>query len=114
MPNFSDPQIPVVAREILQKMIRQFAAEYTSKTSSPQDSHSDFQPHSDQSLPNTPMLSGVPPSTSPAAMVAGPAHNQNPVLNKAAQDAPLDLTIKKPLAAPSDQGSNLNMRDKAT
>lgn len=113
MPNFSDPQIPVVAREILQKMIRQFAAEYTSKTSSPQDSHSDFQPHSDQSLPNTPMLSGVPPSTSPVAMVAGHAHNQNPVLNKAAQDAPLDLTIKKPLAVPSDQGSNLNMCDKA-
>uniref|UniRef100_A0A3Q3WAJ3 HTH psq-type domain-containing protein n=1 Tax=Mola mola TaxID=94237 RepID=A0A3Q3WAJ3_MOLML len=93
----------------LQKMIRQFAAEYTSKTSSPQDSHSDFQPHSDQSLPNTPMLSGVPPSTSPVAMVAGHAHNQNPVLNKAAQDAPLDLTIKKPLAVPSDQDGVLDL-----
>ncbi|TKS85597.1 Ligand-dependent corepressor [Collichthys lucidus] len=106
VPNFSDPHIPVVAREILQRMIRQFAAEYTSKTSSPQDSCSDSQPHSDQSLPTAPLLSGAPPSTSPATTVAGPAHNQNPVLSKllmADQDAPLDLTIKKPLAVPSDQ-----------
>lgn len=88
-------------------MIRQFAAEYTSKTSSPQDSCSDPQPHSDQSLPTPPLLSGAPP-TSPAATLAGPAHNQNPVLSKllmADQDAPLDLTIKKPLAEPSEQGS---------
>lgn len=89
-------------------MIRQFAAEYTSKTSSPQDSYSDSQPHSDQSLPTPPVLSGDPLSTSPAATLAEPAHNQNPVLSKllmADQDAPLDLTIKKPLAVPSDQGS---------
>lgn len=108
MPNFSDPQIPVVAREILQKMIRQFAAEYTSKTSSPQVSCSDSQPHSDQSLSTPPLLSGAPPATSPAATLAGPAHNQNPVLSKllmADQDAPLDLTIKKPMAEPSEQGS---------
>lgn len=108
VPNFSDPQIPVVAREILQKMIRQFAAEYTSKTSSPQVSCSDSQPHSDQSLSTPPLLSGVPPATSPAATLTGPAHNQNPVLSKllmADQDAPLDLTIKKPVAEPSEQGS---------
>lgn len=97
-------------------MIRQFAAEYTSKTSSPQDSCSDSQPHSDQSLPTTPLLSGAPPSTSPATTVAGPAHNQNPVLSKllmADQDAPLDLTIKKPLAVPSDQGM-VNLRQTVT
>lgn len=108
LPNFSDPHIPVVAREILQRMIRQFAAEYTSKTSSPQDSCSDSQPHSDQSLPTPPLPSGAPPSTSPAAPGAGPAHNQNPVLSKllmADQDAPLDLTMKKPLTVLSDQGS---------
>lgn len=106
VPNFSDPHIPVVVREILQRMIRQFAAEYTSKASSPQDSRSDSQ-HSDQSLPTPPLLSGAPP-TSPAATVAGPAHNQNPVLSKllmADQDAPLDLTIKKYLAEPKEQGS---------
>ena len=107
VPNFSDPHIPVVAREILQRMIRQFAAEYTSKTSSPQDSGSDSQPRSDQSLPTPPLPSGAPPSTSPAATLTGPAHNQNPVLSKllmADQDAPLDLTIKRPPAVPSEQG----------
>uniref|UniRef100_A0A3P8T8C4 Uncharacterized protein n=1 Tax=Amphiprion percula TaxID=161767 RepID=A0A3P8T8C4_AMPPE len=82
----------------LQRMIRQFAAEYTSKTSPPQDSRPDSQPHSDQSLP--------------AATLAGPAHNQNPVLSKllmADQDAPLDLTIKKPLAEPSEQDGVLDL-----
>ncbi|KAM7385616.1 hypothetical protein PAMP_001691 [Pampus punctatissimus] len=111
VPSFSDPHIPVVAREILQRMIRQFAAEYTSKTSSPQDSCSDPQPRSDQSLPTPPLLSGAPP-TSPPATSAGPAHNQNPVLSKllmADQDAPLDLTIKKPLAEPSEQDGVLDL-----
>ncbi|XP_039994736.1 mucin-5AC isoform X1 [Xiphias gladius] len=112
VPNFSDPHIPVVAREILQRMIRQFAAEYTSKTSSPQDSCSDSQPRSDQSLPTPSLLSGAPPSTSPTATLAGPAHNQNPVLSKllmADQDAPLDLTIKKPPAEPSEQDGVLDL-----
>lgn len=89
-------------------MIRQFAAEYTSKTSSPQDSPSDTQPHSDQSLPSPSLLSGAPPSTSVVATAARPAHNQNPVLSKllmADQDAPLDLTVKKPAAVPCSQGS---------
>ncbi|XP_041865581.1 uncharacterized protein wu:fc17b08 isoform X2 [Melanotaenia boesemani] len=94
-------------------MISQFAAEYTSKTISPQDSHSDSPPHSDQSLPTPPLYSGAPPpSTSPAATLTGPAHNQNPVLSKllmADQDAPLDLTIKKPLAEPSEQDGVLDL-----
>ncbi|XP_034753693.1 uncharacterized protein wu:fc17b08 isoform X2 [Etheostoma cragini] len=93
-------------------MIRQFAAEYTSKTSSPQDSGSDSQPCSDQSLPTPPLLLGAPPSTSPAPPLAGPAHNQNPVLSKllmADQDAPLDLTIKRPLALPSEQDGVLDL-----
>lgn len=105
VPTFSDPHIPVVAREILQKMIRQFAVEYTSKASSPQDNCSDPQFCSDQSLPPEP--SGAPPSTSPATMLAPSAHDQNPILIKllmADQDAPLDLTMKKPLAEPSEQG----------
>ncbi|XP_068423421.1 titin homolog [Clinocottus analis] len=112
VPNFSDPHIPVVAREILQRMIRQFAAEYTSKTSSPQDSGSDSQPCFDQSLPTPPVLSGAAPSTSPGATLAGPAPNQNPVLSKllmADQDAPLDLTIKRPLAVPREQDGVLDL-----
>ncbi|XP_026164942.1 uncharacterized protein LOC113131648 isoform X2 [Mastacembelus armatus] len=93
-------------------MIRQFAAEYTSQTSSPQDSCSDSQPCSDQSLPTPPLLSGAPPSTSPSATLAGLSHNQNPVLSKllmADQDAPLDLTIKKPLPEPSEQDGVLDL-----
>lgn len=96
-----------MAREILQRMIKQFAAEYTSKTNSPQDSRSDSQPHSDQSLPTPSLVSGAPPVTSPAASPAAPAHSHNPVLSKllmADQDVPLDLTIKKPLSEPSEQG----------
>ncbi|XP_024860966.1 ligand-dependent corepressor isoform X2 [Kryptolebias marmoratus] len=111
VPNFSDPYVPVVAREILQRMISQFAAEYTSKTSSPQDSRSDASPHSDQSPPAPRSMSGAPPMI-PAAILAGPAHNQNPVLSKllmADQDAPLDLTIKKPPSEPAEQDGVLDL-----
>lgn len=107
MPNFADPHIPLVARDILQRMIRQFAAEYTSKTSSPQDSCSDTQPCSDQSRAAPLLLTAAPTSSSPAATLTGPAQNQNPVLSKllmADQDSPLDLTIKKPLAESCEQG----------
>ncbi|KAF7219972.1 titin homolog isoform X1 [Nothobranchius furzeri] len=110
-PNSSDPLVPIVAREVLQKMISQLAAEYISKPSSPQDSRSDSPPHSDQSLPAPLSLSGAPPTTT-AATVAGPAHNQNPVLSKllmADQDAPLDLTIKKPPSEPTEQDGVLDL-----
>ena len=85
-------------------MIRQFAAEYTSKTSSSQDNP---QPTTDQSLPRPP--SAVPPAVSPGATAAASAHNQNPVLSKllmANQDSPLDLTIKKPPADTKEQGDH--------
>ncbi|XP_075699139.1 ligand-dependent corepressor isoform X2 [Rhinoderma darwinii] len=87
-PRISDPNIPLVAREIMQRMIRQFAAEYTSKNSSTQDSSP---PNStkNQSLPKSPSGKSSPP----------PATTQNPVLSKllmADQDSPLDLTVKKP------------------
>ncbi|XP_061692903.1 ligand-dependent corepressor isoform X3 [Syngnathoides biaculeatus] len=111
VPSFSDPHIPVVAREILQKMIRQFAAEYTSKTSSPQDSGSAPQPSYDQSPQPQALTSGAPPS-SPATTVAGPAHSHNPVLSQllmADQEAPLDLTIKKTLSEPSEQEGVLDL-----
>ncbi|XP_061647133.1 ligand-dependent corepressor isoform X4 [Phyllopteryx taeniolatus] len=106
VPSFSDPHIPVVAREILQKMIRQFAAEYTSKTSSPQDSGSAPQPSSDQSPQTQAVTSGTPPSR------AGPAHSHNPVLSQllmADQEAPLDLTIKKTPSEPSEQEGVLDL-----
>ncbi|XP_072293451.1 uncharacterized protein [Eucyclogobius newberryi] len=102
VPNFSDPHVPVVAREILQGMIRQFAAEYTSKSSPQPQEPSASQPHSDQSLPCAQPLS---PSLSSS-------HNLNPVLSKLLmidQDAPLDLTVKKPPAEPTEQDGVLDL-----
>ncbi|CAL8300318.1 unnamed protein product [Merluccius merluccius] len=119
VPSFSDPHIPVVAREIMQRMIRQFAAEYTSKNSSSQDPLPDPQPCFVQSLPHPPSFPPVTPSTSPSGAALGAssastaaAHNQNPVLSKllmADQEAPLDLTVKKPKAEPTEQDGVLDL-----
>uniref|UniRef100_A0A8C6SE36 Ligand dependent nuclear receptor corepressor n=1 Tax=Neogobius melanostomus TaxID=47308 RepID=A0A8C6SE36_9GOBI len=73
----------------MQRMIRQFAAEYTSKTT--QD---------DPPLPNGNMKDQ---SLSPSSSAWGVAASaQNPVLSKLLldQDAPLDLTVKKSPAEP--------------
>ncbi|XP_042181418.1 nascent polypeptide-associated complex subunit alpha, muscle-specific form isoform X2 [Oncorhynchus tshawytscha] len=114
VPSFSDLHIPVVAREIMQRMIRQFAAEYTSKNSSssqdiPSAPSPATQPHSDQSLP-------PPPSLPPAASLGGTATSsvpsQNPVLSKllmADQDSPLDLTVKKLPPQPVEQDGVLDL-----
>ncbi|XP_074195374.1 ligand-dependent corepressor isoform X3 [Rhinolophus sinicus] len=103
-PWVSDPNIPLVAREIMQRMIQQFAAEYTSKNSSTQDPS---QPNStkNQSLPKA-----SPVATSPTA-----ATTQNPVLSKllmADQDSPLDLTVRKSQSEPSEQDGVLDLSTK--
>ncbi|XP_072482580.1 ligand-dependent corepressor isoform X2 [Notamacropus eugenii] len=103
-PWVSDPNIPLVAREIMQRMIQQFAAEYTSKNSSTQDPS---QPNStkNQSLPKA-----SPVITSPTAATA-----QNPVLSKllmADQDSPLDLTVRKSQSEPSEQDGVLDLSTK--
>lgn len=98
-PRVSDPNIPLVAREIMQRMIRQFAAEYTSKNSSTQDSS---QPNSTK---NQSLLKASLVASSPTAATA-----QNPVLSKllmADQDSPLDLTVRKSQSEPSEQGRTL-------
>lgn len=95
-PRVSDPNIPLVARKIMQRMIRQFAAEYTSKTSSTQDSSSP------NSTKNQSLLKASPVASSSAGATA-----QNPVLSKllmADQDSPLDLTVRKSQLDPSEQG----------
>uniref|UniRef100_A0A087XVV6 Ligand dependent nuclear receptor corepressor n=1 Tax=Poecilia formosa TaxID=48698 RepID=A0A087XVV6_POEFO len=81
LPSFSDPHIPLVAREIMQRMIHQFAAEYTSKTT-----------QEDLPLPNGTMKD----QSLPRAVSLPPA----PKLLMADQDGPLDLTVRK---APADQ-----------
>ncbi|XP_053439618.1 ligand-dependent corepressor isoform X2 [Nycticebus coucang] len=103
-PWVSDPNIPLVAREIMQRMIQQFAAEYTSKNSSTQDPS---QPNStkNQSLPKA-----SPVTNSPTA-----ATTQNPVLSKllmADQDSPLDLTVRKSQSEPSEQDGVLDLSTK--
>ncbi|KAA0712447.1 Ligand-dependent corepressor [Triplophysa tibetana] len=121
LPGFTDPHIPLVAREIMQRMIRQFAAEYTSKTSSTQDvPDPQSQPNGtkDQSLPKAPSLE--PDASTPAPVCRGAgtgtaASAQNPVLSKllmADQDSPLDLTVKKPETEPSDQDGVLDLSTK--
>ncbi|XP_066510212.1 ligand-dependent corepressor-like isoform X2 [Hoplias malabaricus] len=120
-PSFSDPHIPLVAREIMQRMIRQFAVEYTSKTSASQDiphPQSQLNGTKDQSLQKAPSpdLAANSPtclSTSPGTSVAASA--QNPVLSKllmADQDSPLDLTVKKPNVESSNQDEVLDLSTK--
>lgn len=140
--SLSDPHIPLVAREIMQRMIRQFAAEYTSKTTT--SSQDDLLPNGtmkDQSLspPSPPSSSSSSPSPrghalSPSAASEGPiaavasataaavttaaASAQNPVLSKLLldQDAPLDLTVKKSPAEPptGQQDGVLDLSTKKT
>ncbi|KAK2530559.1 hypothetical protein Q9233_006120 [Columba guinea] len=101
-PRVSDPNIPLVAREIMQRMIRQFAAEYTSKNT--QDSS---QPNSTK---NQSLLKASLVASSPTAATA-----QNPVLSKllmADQDSPLDLTVRKSQSEPSEQDGVLDLSTK--
>ncbi|KAM4704436.1 ligand-dependent corepressor [Rhinophrynus dorsalis] len=89
----------------MQRMIRQFAAEYTSKNCSTQDSS---QPNSTKNQNSPTQSSG---QTSPT-----PATTQNPVLSKllmADQDSPLDLTVKKsPSEEPCEQDGVLDLSTK--
>ncbi|GCC33037.1 hypothetical protein chiPu_0011504 [Chiloscyllium punctatum] len=94
-----DSNIPLVAREIMHRMIRQFAAEYTSKTSTSQDSIV-LTSTKDQSASKTPVLG---------------ASALNPVLSKllmADQDRPLDLTIKKSNLESDNQDGVLDLSTK--
>ncbi|XP_070976002.1 mucin-2-like isoform X1 [Oncorhynchus clarkii lewisi] len=115
VPSFSDPHIPGVALDIMQRMIRQFAAEYTSKSSSstPDSRYTPRPgPHPDQSLPPPPSLPTVPPAASPGGTATHSVPSQNPVLSKllmADQDLPLDLTVKKPLPQPVEQDGVLDL-----
>ncbi|XP_051883637.1 LOW QUALITY PROTEIN: uncharacterized protein LOC127576871 [Pristis pectinata] len=94
-----DPTIPLVAREIMHRMIREFAAEYTSKTSTSQDSIV-LSSTKDQSTSKTPVLG---------------ASALNPVLSKllmADQDRPLDLTVKKYSSESDNQDGVLDLSTK--
>lgn len=77
LPSFSEPHIPLVAREIMQRMIRQFAAEYTSKTTQ-DDSPLPNGTMKDQSLPRAASLApcsppGPAPSSPPSSASSSPS-----------------------------------------
>ncbi|XP_044196274.1 ligand-dependent corepressor [Thunnus albacares] len=81
LPSFSDPHIPLVAREIMQRMIRQFAAEYTSKTTQ-DDPPLPNGTMKDQSLPRAASLAPAPcsppgplptPSSPPSSASSSPS-----------------------------------------
>ncbi|CAL8329749.1 unnamed protein product [Merluccius merluccius] len=83
----------------MQRMIRQFAAEYTSKTTQ-EDPPPPNGTTKDQSLlPRAPSLASAPGGPQGASSTATAAASaQNPVLSKllmADQDGPLDLTVRK-------------------
>ncbi|XP_029917055.1 ligand-dependent corepressor [Myripristis murdjan] len=71
LPSFSDPHIPLVAREIMQRMIRQFAAEYTSKTTQ-DDPPVPNGTMKDQSLPRAASLAPAPALASAPGSPPGP------------------------------------------
>ncbi|XP_055503043.1 ligand-dependent corepressor [Leucoraja erinacea] len=94
-----DPTITFVVREIMHQMIREFAAEYTSKTSTSQDSIV-LSSTKDQSTSKTPVLG---------------ACALNPVLSEllmADQDRPLDLTVRKSNSESDSQDGVLDLSTK--
>lgn len=89
LPRFSEPHIPLVAREIMQRMIRQFAAEYTSKTTQ-DDSPLPNGIMKDQSLPRVASLAPAPcsppgplptPSSPPSSASSSPSPTPGPGLS---------------------------------
>ncbi|XP_031732991.1 ligand-dependent corepressor [Anarrhichthys ocellatus] len=99
VPSFSEPHIPLVAREIMQRMIRQFAAEYTSKTTQ-DDSPLPNGTMKDQSLPRAASLAAAPcsppgppvapssPQSSASSSSLSPGPGLSPVSAAAATSAP--------------------------
>ncbi|XP_045904026.1 ligand-dependent corepressor isoform X1 [Micropterus dolomieu] len=95
LPSFSEPHIPLVAREIMQRMIRQFAAEYTSKTTQ-DDSPLPNGTMKDQSLPRVASLAPAPcsppgsrpaPSSPPSSASSSPSPTPRPGLSPSSTTA---------------------------
>ncbi|XP_063048077.1 mucin-2 isoform X2 [Engraulis encrasicolus] len=103
IPSFTDPDIPVVAREIMQRMIRQFAAEYTSKTSSAQGSGPQPNGTSDQSLLTShTSTSSSSPSPTPAPSSASVSATASVLTSASASArAPTPALCLSPSLSPS-------------
>lgn len=108
LPSFSDPHIPLVAREIMQRMIRQFAAEYTSKTTQ-DDPPLPNGTMKDQSLPRVVSLAQAPcspprilpaPSSPPSSASSSPSLTPGPGLS------PTSATTTAAASAPTCTNSS--------
>ncbi|KAM3864518.1 ligand-dependent corepressor [Diretmus argenteus] len=95
LPSFSDPHIPLVAREIMQRMIRQFAAEYTSKTTQ-DDPPPPNGTIKDQSLPRAASLA---PASAPGSL-PGPPPGPLPPLALPAPSSPPSSSSSSPSPTP--------------
>ncbi|KAG7219944.1 hypothetical protein INR49_001874, partial [Caranx melampygus] len=116
LPSFSDPHIPLVAREIMQRMIRQFAAEYTSKTTQ-DDLPLPNGTMKDQSLPRAASLATAPcsppgphlpaPSSPPSSASSSPSPTPGPGLSPTSANAAAIAVAAAAASAPTcTQSSN--------
>ncbi|XP_037327842.2 ligand-dependent corepressor [Pungitius pungitius] len=99
LPSFSEPHIPLVAREIMQRMIRQFAAEYTSKTT--QDaSPAPNGAMKDQSLPRAASLA-APPCSPPGPTPSSPRSSASSSSSSSSSSSPPLSPITGPSLSPA-------------
>jgi len=96
LPSFSEPHIPLVAREIMQRMIRQYAAEYTSKTTQDAPPPHAPPPHAppphgamkDRGQPRAPLVAmGSPP---------GPSSPQSPASSTSSSSSSSSSSSPRP------------------
>ncbi|KAG7486344.1 ligand-dependent corepressor-like [Solea senegalensis] len=113
LPSFSDPHIPLVAREIMQRMIRQFAAEYTSKTTQ-DDLPLPNGTMKDQSLPRAASLAPAPcsppgplpaPSSPPSSASSSPSPTPGQGLSPTPANATTAATTSAPACTQSSNGT---------
>lgn len=114
LPRFSEPHIPLVAREIMQRMIRQFAAEYTSKTTQ-DDSPLPNGIMKDQSLPRAASLAPAPcsppgplpaPSSPPSSASSSPSPTPGPGLSPTSATAATAAAAASPPTCSNGTGSS--------
>ncbi|MEQ2249198.1 hypothetical protein ILYODFUR_026954 [Ilyodon furcidens] len=102
LPSFSDPHIPLVAREIMQRMIHQFAAEYTSKTTQ-EDLPLPNGTMKDQSLPRAVSLAQAPSSPARPTPSSPPSSaSSSPSPTPGAGFSPISAAVN---SAPSSNGT---------
>ncbi|XP_057233901.1 ligand-dependent nuclear receptor corepressor-like protein isoform X6 [Malurus melanocephalus] len=88
LPQNCDPNIPLVAQELMKKMIRQFAIEYISKSSKIQENRNGS-------------------SFEPSLMCKGIQMNQTENSLQEEQDSPLDLTVNRTQEQNTQQGDGV-------